>query len=156
MKLALKLLLHVLLIPVFSCQHSEKNSQNEKLSFTRENSEAVEAKSVQRYGMVIGLKPEKINEYKELHANAWPGVLEQITESNIQNYSIFLHQIEGKYYLFSYFEYVGDNYQRDMEKMAADSVTQAWWKLTDSYQIPLDSRKEGTWWAKMEEFFHYD
>ncbi|WP_409070406.1 L-rhamnose mutarotase [Aliifodinibius sp. S!AR15-10] len=106
--------------------------------------------------MVIGLKPDKIEQYKQLHANAWPGVLEQLNESNIRNYSIFLQKIEGRYYLFSYFEYVGDNYQRDMKKMAADSVTQEWWKLTDSYQIPLDSRKQGEWWTTMEEVFHHE
>ena len=26
-------------------------------------------------GMVIGIKPEKIAEYKELHANCWPKIL---------------------------------------------------------------------------------
>ncbi len=63
---------------------------------------------VQRYGMVIGIKPDKIEEYKQLHANAWPGVLKTIRECNIRNYSIYLKEVEpGNYYLFSYFEYTG-------------------------------------------------
>jgi hypothetical protein len=35
---------------------------------------------VKRYGNVIGLRPEKLEEYKELHANVWPGVLKMIKE----------------------------------------------------------------------------
>jgi L-rhamnose mutarotase len=40
--------------------------------------------------------------------------------------------------------------------MAADPNTQAWWKLTDPCQEPLETRKPGEWWASMEEFFHTD
>ena len=49
---------------------------------------------MQRMGMVIGIKPEKIAEYKELHANCWPEILKGIEESNIRNYSIWLHEGE--------------------------------------------------------------
>lgn len=105
-----------------------------------------------RYGSVIRLKPEKLAEYKQLHANVWPDVLKMIHACNIRNYSIYFK--DG--YLFSYFEYQGDNYDADMKKMAADPTTQAWWKLTDPCQEPLETRKEGEWWASMDEFFHMD
>ena len=59
-------------------------------------------------------------------------------------------------YLFSYFEYVGNDFEADMKKMSDDSLTQEWWKLTDPCQIPLETRKEGEWWATMEEIFHLD
>ncbi len=113
------------------------------------------APEVLRYGSVIGLKAEKIKEYKELHANAWPEVLEMIEKCNIRNYSIYLHQLDdGKYYLFSYFEYVGEDFDADMAKMAADPTTQKWWKETDPCQFAVKHRKEGEWWASMEEVFH--
>ena len=41
-----------------------------------------------RYASVIGVRPEKLEEYKRLHANAWPEVLDMIKKCNIQNYSI--------------------------------------------------------------------
>ncbi len=110
-----------------------------------------------RYGMVIALKPEKIAEYKELHANCWPGVLEKIEKCGIRNYSIYLAEIEeDKHYLFSYFEYVGDDFEGDMKKMAADGTTQKWWKETDPCQTPVPTCPEGDWWMKMEEVFHTD
>ena len=112
---------------------------------------------VTRYGQVLGVKPEKIEEYKELHADVWPGVLKMIEECNIRNYSIYLRELEeGKWYLFSYFEYTGDDFEADMAKMAADAVTQKWWEVCEPCQSPIPTRKEGEWWSKMEEVFHQD
>ena len=55
---------------------------------------------MQRFAMVIGIKPEKIKEYKELHANAWPGVLAALKKANVRNYSIYLKDTT----LFGYLE----------------------------------------------------
>lgn len=106
----------------------------------------------QRYGSVIKVKPEKLQEYRSLHAAVWPGVLARITACHIRNYSIYYK--DG--YLFSYYEYTGTDYAADMAKMAADPETQRWWSLTDPCQEPLDSRSDGEWWAQMEEVFHLD
>lgn len=108
---------------------------------------------VQRFGSVTGLKPEKLDYYKELHADAWPSVLETIRACNIQNYSIYLQRIGDEYYLFSYFEYTGNDFEADMQRMADDPDTQRWWQETDPCQIPLGD--EGTW-TTMEEVFHTD
>lgn len=107
---------------------------------------------MQRYGMVIKVKPDKFQEYKQLHAQVWPDVLKMIKECNIRNYSIY-HK-DGN--LFSYFEYVGDDFESDMAKMAADPTTQKWWDVCKPCQEPLETRAEGQWWASMEEVFHCD
>lgn len=107
---------------------------------------------MERFGSVIKLKPDKREEYKQLHANVWPEVLQMIQACNIRNYSIFYK--DGL--LFSYFEYHGDDYAADMKRMADDPKTQAWWTLTDPCQEPLDSSKPGEWWSVMEEYFHVD
>lgn len=111
---------------------------------------------MKRYGSVIGLHESKIKAYKKLHAAAWPDVLKMITKCHIRNYSIYLHKVAGRYYLFSYFEYTGKDFAADMAKMAADPTTQRWWKECMPCQIPLRNRKKGEWWADMEEVFHYD
>lgn len=126
------------------------------LFFTACN-QALEKKeaSVQRFGSITGLKPEKMEYYKKLHAAVWPQVQKQITQSNIHNYSIYLKEIEGKQYLFSYFEYTGKDFASDMKKMAADTTTQRWWKETAPTQIPLpDAAARGETWSSMEEVFH--
>ncbi len=112
---------------------------------------------VERYGMVIGLKPDKIDYYKRLHAAAWPGVLAKIKECHIRNYSIYLREVEkGQYLLFSSFEYTGDDFAADMARMAADPETQRWWKETDPCQIPIATRRDKEFWSRMEEVFHLD
>jgi len=104
---------------------------------------------MKRYGMVIKVKPGMADEYKRLHADVWPGVLEAIKKSNITNYSIYFKDDT----LFSYFEYVGDDYEKDMEEMAANPVVQDWWNVCVPLLIPLT---EGEVWTEMEEVFHMD
>jgi L-rhamnose mutarotase len=107
--------------------------------------------------MVIGVREEKIAEYKELHAAVWPDVLRMISACNITNYSIFLRRLpDGEHYLFSYFEYVGEDFAADMAKMAADPTTQKWWEVCVPCQVPLPDRDDGQWWAEMEEVFHHN
>ena len=105
-----------------------------------------------RYGQIIGLKPDAVARYEELHAAAWPEVLATIKACNIRNYSIFRRDLT----LFAYFEYHGTDFAADMAKMAADPKTQEWWKLCGPMQRPLETRTKGDWWASMEEVFHVD
>jgi len=109
---------------------------------------------MQRMGMVIGIRPEHIARYKELHAEAWPEILDMISKCNITNYSIFLREPENL--LFGYWEYTGTDFAADAAKMAADPKTQEWWDNCMPCQDPLDTRGEGEWWAMMEEVFHHD
>jgi len=112
---------------------------------------------MKRYGTVIGLHADKIEEYKQLHAAVWPEVLHMIAQCNLRNYSIYLRQLDdGQHFLFSYFEYIGDDFAADMAKMAADPTTQRWWAVCIPCQHPLDSRGPEEWWASMEEVFHCD
>jgi len=107
---------------------------------------------MKRFGQLIGLKPEHYEEYVAAHADAWPGVLAMIRECHIRNYSIFHRRAQ----LFAYFEYVGDDFEADMAKMAADPETQRWWDAMKPMQEPLADRDEGEWWSDMEEVFHTD
>ncbi len=104
-----------------------------------------------RVASLIRLKPDCKEQYIILHKHTFPGVLDRIRQSNIRNYSIFLR--EGM--LFSYWEYVGEDYDRDMAEIRRDEITKDWWKLTEPMQEPLKTRREGKWWASMEELFHW-
>ena len=109
---------------------------------------------MQRMGMVLGLKPEKIAEYKRIHASVWPEILARISECNITNYTIFLREPENL--LFACWEYQGADFEADAALMAADPKTQEWWDICMPMQVPLETRKDGEWWAMMEEVFHHD
>ncbi|MGA2261590.1 MAG: L-rhamnose mutarotase [Acidobacteriota bacterium] len=103
----------------------------------------------QHIGSLLRLRPEYEERYIVLHKHIFPGVLRSISRSNIRNYSIFLR--DG--ILFSHLEYIGDDYDADMAAIA-DETTREWWKLTDPMQEPLETRKEGEWWAIMEMLGH--
>ena len=105
---------------------------------------------MKRFGQMIHLKPEGIEEYIKYHAAVWPGVLKMITDCNIVNYSIF----KKDNILFAYFEYVGDDFDRDMATMAADPETQRWWDVVKPLMEPIETRNAGEFWADMEEVFH--
>jgi L-rhamnose mutarotase len=107
---------------------------------------------MKRYGQIIGIKPEALEDYQKHHAAVWPEVLDMIHKCNIRNYSIFLRD----HLLFAYFEYIGDDFEADMARMAADPKTQEWWAIMEPMQAPLENRAEGEWWANMEEVFHTD
>ncbi len=81
---------------------------------------------MQRRAMVIRVKPEKLAEYKALHADPFPGVLAALKAANVANYSIFLKDDV----LFGYLEYTGTNWDADMAQVAADPETQRWWTFT--------------------------
>ncbi|WP_330175977.1 L-rhamnose mutarotase [Streptomyces sp. NBC_01498] len=107
---------------------------------------------MKRHAAVVRLRPEKEAEYRALHADAWPGVLDALKRAHIGNYSIFLR--DGL--LFSYLEYTGDDYAADTAAIATDPTTQRWWALTDPCQQPLDTAADGQLWADAEEIFHLD
>ena len=107
---------------------------------------------MERHGQVIRLRPGKLEEYRAYHARVWPEVLKTIRECNIRNYSIYFKN--G--HLFGYFEYVGEDFEADMARMAADPKTQEWWDIMMPMQDPVENRAEGEWWSEMEEVFHTD
>ena len=40
---------------------------------------------MKRYGQVIGVKTDRLEEYKAYHADVWPEILSIIRECNIRN-----------------------------------------------------------------------
>jgi L-rhamnose mutarotase len=107
---------------------------------------------MKRVASVIGIPTENFQEYAKHHSAVWPEVLHKLTECNVKNYSIFVF---GEL-LFSYFEYVGEDFDADMERMAADPITQDWWAIQKPLQKPVETRKDGEWWHELQEVFHLD
>lgn len=116
-------------------------------------SEGLPTVEPERHAYVVRLRRDKKEEYLRLHADAWPRVLELMSEHGIRNYSIFLC---GDL-LFSYFEYAGTDFDRDMADLGAHPESQEWARLTDACQEPLDDagRLQGLW-VPATEVFHLD
>ncbi|QKW17749.1 L-rhamnose mutarotase [Kitasatospora sp. NA04385] len=104
---------------------------------------------MKRVAQVIGLRPEKEAEYRELHRAVPAPVIDRLRRSHIANYSIHLFGDR----LFSYFEYHGDDLAADLALVAEDPATRDWWRLTAPCQRPLAGAGAGEWWALMEQVF---
>ena len=110
---------------------------------------------MQRFGSVVKVRPEKLEEYRRLHAAAWPAVLESLRRHHVRNFTIF-HR-DG--YLFSYLEYTGEDFDADNERMMADPVVREWDRVCNACQVRVDGLppgKSGESWLGMEELFHLD
>jgi len=106
----------------------------------------------QRIGMVIGIKPDQMSAYEALHAASNPGVRDLLEKYHMRNFSIFIHQLDdGKYYLFGYYEYTGEDYKADMAKLGAEPRNQKWLSVTDPMQVPLAGERT---WAMMREVYN--
>ena len=108
----------------------------------------------QRIGQLLGLRPEKLEEYKRYHVSIWPEIAKAIREAGIRNYSIY--HFRGQ--LFAYFEYAGPEaeYEARMETLAKAPRMREWWDIMEPMQVPREDRKPGMWWTDMEEVFHQD
>ena len=84
--------------------------------------------------MVCRVRPEKRDEYLALHSPAWPEVEAMNSAAGIRNFTIFIRDDV----LFGYYEYVGDDYEGDQARMAANPRMQEWWALTEPCQYGFD------------------
>ncbi len=109
---------------------------------------------MRRFGQVLGLRPECIEEYTRYHAAIWPEIAAAVNEAGLTNYSIFLYGTT----LFAYYEYTGppEEFEARQALMAQTPRMREWWDIMEAMQVPLEGRASGEWWANMREVFHQD
>ena len=91
-----------------------------------------------------------MDEYKEVHRNVWPGVLDALRRHNIVDYSI--NHYPPLNLLIANFKYVGSDFEKDMKAIGDDEETQRWWRLTDRMQESFNDGATGSgkavpWWT---------
>ncbi len=105
---------------------------------------------LRRVGLVIEIRPECITAYRKLHAEGYPGVRDLLVKYHLRNYSIFLHQIDDRWFEFGYYEYAGRDFDGDMSALALEQRNQEWMEICGPMHLPLSGE---TGWAKMEQIF---
>jgi L-rhamnose mutarotase len=105
---------------------------------------------LRRVGSVIEIRPECITAYRKLHSEGYLGVRDLLVKYHLRNYSIFLHQINERWFEFGYYEYAGRDFDGDMAALALEQRNQEWMKICDPMHLPL---KGETGWVKMEHIF---
>lgn len=102
-----------------------------------------------RKATVSRLRPEKRDQYIQMHQNPWPEVCRIMADHHHTHHSVFIH---GDY-LFQYLEYTGTDFEADMEQMGKSEVMQKWWTLCRECVISCDG-SDGPAWKTLEEIFH--
>ena len=109
---------------------------------------------MKRVGMVIGTVPEKLEIYKQLHSDSHAGVRHLLKKYHFHNFNIFITRMDdGKDYLFGYYEYTGDDFEKDDAELRALPEYAEWLSVTDSCQTPLKGEKS---WKTMERIFYLE
>jgi len=87
---------------------------------------------VRRFGCNAKIRPEKIDVYKRHHARHWPELTKALVDHYLRNLSAWVRELEpGEHYVFSYFEYSGDDFEGDFQHLADLSVSQKWHTTVD-------------------------
>lgn len=102
---------------------------------------------MKRFIMYSDLKPEKVQDYIDLHANPWPELLELIGKCNIHNYSISIRGTQ----LFTYYEYTGEDYEADMVLMDNSPVMQKWWTFSKPCFV---GHERNEYYEELQEVFY--
>jgi L-rhamnose mutarotase len=103
-------------------------------------------------GFILKVKESMIEDYKKVHANVWPEMLEALSNSGWHNYSRFMKQ-DGT--LFGYFE-TPDSLQTAVEKMSQKEVNAKWQTMMSPYFEFPEGRRADEMLIELEEVFHTD
>lgn len=109
---------------------------------------------MQRMGMVIGLKPDKVEARTRLHANGWRDIPDRTRACHIRQCAILPQHAESA--LFGFRDCRGTDFATDAALMAADPKTEAWRAVRTPGDDPLPGRKDGPCRAKMQKVCPHD
>jgi len=102
---------------------------------------------MKRFTLHSYLKPEKVEDYILLHASPWPELMELLDSCHMHHYSIAIRGTE----LFTYYEYTGDDYEKDNERLSQSPVMERWWKYSKPCFLYHD---EGRYYDDLTEVFY--
>lgn len=92
---------------------------------------------MQRVAFRLRVKPDRLDEYLEIHRSVWPEMLADLRAAGYRNYSIFADGNE----LFGYLECDDwDAAQRSLSRSNANRRWQAW--MSEYLETPVDSDNE--------------
>jgi len=103
---------------------------------------------MKRVGFQFKVRPDCLKEYKELHKNVWPEMMEALHETGWHNYTLFM-RADGL--IFGYFE-TDESLQVAQAKMAAKAINKRWQESMSPF-VGSNMRPDETF-IELEEYFH--
>ncbi len=94
---------------------------------------------MQRVGLLLKVKPDKLEEYKRIHANVWPELLAELRAAGMRNYSLWMAPGGLE---FGYLEC--DDWQATCDYLARSAVHDRWQTFMQNYlDSPTDAGQGG-------------
>ncbi len=106
---------------------------------------------MKRVGFMLKVKKEMLTEYKEVHQNVWPEMLEALRNAGWTNYSIFATE-DGT--LFGYVE--TEDFQKALSGMDGLEINAKWQAAMDKYFEQLEGKRPDEMMLELDEVFHLD
>lgn len=105
---------------------------------------------MKRVGMTWQVKPEHWAEYKDIHLNPWPELLEAIQAVGIHNYSIFALGTR----VFAYMEVDGDDPYEALDRLAQTDIKKKWDAEVTTWVMPEAVEGSGIQFMEIESIFY--
>lgn len=106
---------------------------------------------MKRVGFQLKVREELIEEYKRIHRDVWPEMLEALRRHGWTNYSLFMLQ-DGT--LFGYFE-TPTSFQDALDGMAGEEVNDRWQTMMQPYFEGVGAHADEMM-VELVEVFHLD
>lgn len=103
---------------------------------------------MQRVGFLMHLKPERIDDYLEVHENVWPEMLQALRDTGWTNFSLFLDRASAL--VVGYVE--TDDYERATRDLAALTINTRWQSVMAEYFV--EGRRPDDAVQVLEPYFH--
>jgi L-rhamnose mutarotase len=97
------------------------------------------------------VKPDRMAEYRERHANVWPEMRAALSATGWRNYSLFLSDTGM---LIGYLEC--DDFDAARRAMEATDVNARWQAEMAEYFQDLEDRRPDEGLLQLDEIFHLD
>lgn len=108
-------------------------------------------KEPQRICFVLKVRTERMEEYKQRHAQVWPEMLSALKESGWRNYSLFLSE-DGL--LIGYFETL--DFKQAQTAMKNHPANARWQREMSTYFETLQNGSADDSMVPLAEVFHID
>lgn len=98
----------------------------------------------------LKLRKDMLDEYVQQHENVWQDMLDALTETGWNNYSLFLDRADGT--LIGYFE--TPNLEKALVGMDSKEVNERWQVSMKKYFVELDGQRPDEGFIRLENIFY--
>lgn len=106
---------------------------------------------MKRYCFTLQIDPQKLDAYKEYHAQVWPEMLIALKESGWRNYTIFVNESGN---LFGYFE--TSDLNAALREMSSREVNSRWQNEMKPFFMHDGSPSDSNIYTSFQEVFNLE